>query len=461
MMISNHYKSMGKPSAFCWRELVTLLAVLFLVPLSAAQAEGILDIYQQAIKNDPAYQGAQFSHDASKETLAQARSAFLPKISAEGAYTGTHQNVGRSDNTSYTPGSSSYPTTEYSVSLIQPLFNKSSLSNLFRAQAKVKGADMELEAARQDLIVRVTKVYLGVLAARDKLNLAQTEEASIRMQYELAYSKYSLGLARKTDYLDAKARLAEVRANRIAAESALDGALQALREVTGKKAASLAPLRSDLPLKRPEPGEADAWIAAAVKQNPAIEVQRQSVEMALQEYKRQVAGHYPVLNLEAKYSNIDTQGTLFGGGYEAGTSNVLVRLNFPIFEGGVVNSRSREAYNLYQASLQEQERQLRALQKETRAAYHGVLDAMERVAALREAVEAQELLVQAKQDGYRSGLYILVAVLDAQRDLTRGRQDYATARYDYVMNSLRLKKAAGTLAEGDMVTVQGWLEDSK
>ncbi len=127
---------------------------------------------------------------------------------------------------------------------------------------------MELQAALQDLIVRVTKVYLGVLAARDKLAFSKAEETAVAKHYELAAGKYRMGLTPKTDYLDAKARTAEVRANRIAAESALDGALAALREVTGKEWSSLAALRDDLPLKRPEPDDVDAWIAAAVKQNP-------------------------------------------------------------------------------------------------------------------------------------------------------------------------------------------------
>ena len=437
------------------------LILLFFIPIRSVHAEGILDVYRLAIENDPAYKAARFSHEASKETLSQAWAAFQPTISAEGIYTNTDQKILSSDNTVYGHGSASFPTTEYSVSLIQPLFNMSSLSNLFRAKARVKAADMGMEAARQDLIVRVTKAYLGGLAARDKLALAKTEEASVEMHYELASGKYKMGLTPKTDYLDAKARMAEVRANRITAESVQDDALQALREVTGMPAGDLAGLRVDLPLKNPEPNDIEAWISAAVKQNPTLEAQRQAVEAARQEYKRQLAGHYPMLNFEAGYTYNETEGTLFGGGSEVETTDILLRLNVPIFEGGIVRSRSREAYNLYLAAIQEQERQLRALQKETRAAYYGVADAMERATALREAVEAQELVVQAKQDGYKSGLFTLLAVLDSQRDLTLVRQDYATARYDYVANSLRLKKAVGTLAQSDIEIVQGWLEDGK
>ena len=267
-----------------------------------------------------------------------------------------------------------------------------------------------------------------------------------------------MGLAPKTDYLDAKSRRAEVRAARIAAESALDDALQALRELTGRDVPSLAVLREDLPLKHPDPDEVAAWIGEAVKRNPSLEAQRQTVEAARQEYFRQVAGHYPLLNLEAAYNHNKTEGTLFGGGSEVETTNVLLRLNVPIFEGGIVKSRSREAFNLFQAATQEEQRQARALEKETRAAFFGVRDSIERVKALREAVESQDLALQAKREGYKSGLFILLAVLDSERDRSLVRQDYATARYDYVMNSLRLRKAVGTLSESDLVTVQEWLE---
>lgn len=449
------------PRCFCWGA-ITALFLLFFPPLaSSSHAEGILDIYRLAVRNDPSYQGAQFSHEAARETLSQAWAAFQPTISAQGTQGETRQRIVSSENAVYAQGASSYPSTEYSLSLVQPLFDKASLANLSRAKAKVKGADCELEGARQDLIARVAKVYLGVLSASDKLAQVKTEEAAVEKHYELAAGKYKLGLAPKTDYLDAKARQAEVRANRVAAESALDGALQALREVAGEEVAALAALREDLPLKRPDPGDVETWIKTAVDRNPALESQRQAVETARQEQERQAAGHYPTLNLEASHNYNDTKGTLFGGGSEYETTAVLLRLKIPIYEGGIVKSRSREAFSLYQAALQEQEKQQSALQKETRAAYYGVIDAMERVIALREAVESQALVVQAKQDGYKSGLFTVVAVLDAQRDLTLVRQDYATARYDYVMNSLRLKKAAGILAQEDIATVQGWLEDKK
>ena len=172
--------------------VVMMLIVLLGLPSFQARAEGILDVYSLALKNDPRFIGARFSHDASKETLTQAWAMLKPTVSAEGVYTNTNQKIISSDNTVFGHGSSSFPTTEYSLSLTQPIFNKPSFANVSRARAKVKGADMEMEAARQDLIVRIAKVYLGVLAARDKGAFARRRKrpSSFIMSWSRASSKW-------------------------------------------------------------------------------------------------------------------------------------------------------------------------------------------------------------------------------------------------------------------------------
>jgi outer membrane protein len=439
--------------------LLAVLAVLFFSqPLFA---EDLMGVYGLAVKNDPRFLGARYERDASAEKYIQARAGLLPKLTAEGSYTQTRQNIISSDNTVYGQGTSTFPTTSYSASLVQPLFNFASWVSLQRAKATVKGADMKLEAARQDLMVRAARSYLGVLASSDNLEFLGVEEAAVNRYHELVSGRFTSGLASRTDFLDAKARLADVRARKIAAQSTLDDSLQGIKEIVGQNVAKIAPLRDELPLLSPDPDNADTWIDAAVKQNPSLEMQRQAVEEARQEVSRQQAGHYPYLNLEANYDRTKTEGTLFGGGSEVETASALVRLSVPIYEGGIVNSRTREARSLYQAAIQEEERQTRAAKKETRAAFLGVVSSIDRVKALREAVEAQKLVLEAKREGYRSGLYTILAVLDAERDLYRARRDYAVARYDYIMNSLRLKKSVGTLTEADLASVNDWLEKER
>jgi outer membrane protein len=411
-----------------------------------------------ALSRDPRFAGMRFEREAEQEVLRQAWAGVLPTFSAEGVYTETSQDIISSDNTVFGSGKSDFPTTEYTLSLTQPLIDYAAFMNIKRAKALARGADRELAAARQDLAVRVATAYFAVLGAMDRLAATRAEEAAVSRNYELVDERFKQGLSTRTEYYDAKARLADVMANRLAVESDLDDARQALEEIIGGPAGELAPLREEIPLISPEPADAGTWIDAAVKQNPALDAAHQKTEAARQDIRRQGAAHYPVVNLEANHNWTETEGTLFGGGSEVETTEYLFRLTLPLYQGGVVSARTREAIQRLNASIQEEERQTRALERETRAAYFGVNTSIERVLSYREAVEAQRLAVEGKVEGHRSGLFTILAVLDGERDLSLARQNFAMARYDYIVNSLILKKTSGILGDTDIVVVNEWLK---
>ncbi|MFO8047961.1 MAG: TolC family outer membrane protein [Desulfosudaceae bacterium] len=439
--------------------LFTVVLLFLITGAFSSQATDLEEAFTRALENDPRFVGTRYDRNAEEESLRQAWAAVMPTLSAEGVHTESKQEIISSDNEVYGSGSSDYPTTEYTLSLTQPLFNFASFVNISRAKARVKGADHELEAARQELAVRVAVAYFGVLAARDRLLVVGAEEAAVNRHYELISEKFNRGLTTRTEYYDAKARLAEVMAKRLNIESELDDARQALEEIINAPAEGLASLQEDLPLISPDPVRAEAWVEAAVKQNPSLEAVRQRVKSARHEIRRQRANHYPNLDLEANYNWRDTDGTLFGGGSEVETTNFLLRLNVPLYQGGMISSRTREARHLMNSSRQEEVRQTRALRRQTRAAFYGVDNAIERVKSLREAVEAQQLALEGKKEGHRSGLYTILAVLDGERDLSQARQNYAMARYEYITNSLILKKTVGTLNYQDIAAVNGWLRD--
>ncbi|MFP4445179.1 MAG: TolC family outer membrane protein [Desulfosudaceae bacterium] len=437
--------------------VLAVMLVCFTAFPGGLYAADLADVFSLALENDPRFVGTRYERDAEKESLRQAWAGVLPILSAQGVYKETDQEIISSDNEVYGSGSSDFPTTEYTLSLTQPLFNFASLVKINSARARLKGADFELAAARQELVVRAATAYFGVLGARDRLQVTGTEEAAVSRHYELVNEKFSRRLSTRTEYYDAKARLAEVRTKRLAAESDLEDARQALEEIIGVPVDSLAPLRQELPLISPDPAESEAWIRAAIEQNPALEAMRRKVKAARQEIRHQRAGHYPSLDLEANYNWRETDGTLFGGGSEVETTDLAVELTVPLYQGGVVSSRTREAAHLMHSARQEEVRQTRALEREARAAFYGVGNAIERVRSLGEAVEAQRLALEGKKEGYRSGLFTILAVLDAERDLSLARQNYAMARYEYILNSLILKKTAGTLSDDDIAAVNGWL----
>lgn len=437
-----------------------ILFCFIILPASHLHAMDLRQAFTLALEKDPQFMGRSYESKATGELLRQAWGAVLPSLSAEGSRTETRQEIVSTDNEVYGIGKSTFPTTEYTLSLTQPIFNFASFVNITRSREIAQAAELELEAERQDLAVRTAIAYFRVLAAQDRLKAIGAEEAAVRGHYDLIRERFNRGLSTRTEYYDAKARVAEVQANRLMAESDFDDARQGLEEIIGRPAVDLAPLRDELELIPPDPDDAGVWIEAAMDQNPSLEAMRRNVEASRQEVRRQRAGHYPYVDLEVNHNWRETDGTLFGGGSEVKTSNFLVRLNVPLYQGGIISSRTREATLRKSASVQNEEQLARAIHRETRAAFFGVNSSIQRVNALLDAVEAQQLALEGRKEGHRSGLFTILAVLDGERDLSLARQNYAMARYDYIINTLILKKTVGTLTGDDIVTVNSWLQDS-
>ena len=437
--------------------LLGFALILFVFTVSPVQAGAdLLQVYQLAKKNDPAYARIEYMNRATLETKRQALAGFLPTLMAEADYTDTSQDIISSDNTYFDSGTSDYGTTTYTISLVQPLFNYSTWKRWDQAKAEVAQSAMEFEVAKQDLMMRSAETYFVALAAVDNLEFAKSEVASIALNNKAAEKRYSAGLATVTDLYDSRARLSTSTARVTDAENVLDDSLRGVEEITGQYFYDLCRCQQKRTLQGPEPLDEQEWVQRALSQNPAILMKRYEVEVAVAEIKRQQAGHYPTINLEGRFNNRDTDGSLFGGGSEVETTEFMVIAKLPLYQGGYVASRTREAKLLRESAKRELVRQERAVKRQVRKAYQGVLGSIRRVEALGKAVEAQELTLRAKHKGFKSGILTGIAVLDAERDLYYIRLDYATARYDYLLNSLRLKQGAGILQEQDLVALNEW-----
>lgn len=422
-----------------------------------AQAEDIIGVYRLALENDPQYQGAGFKNRASKEVLNQAYSRFLPTMGAEGTHVETIQDIVSSDNTLFAQGKTDFASRNYTLSLTQPVFRYADIVGLGQAKAALKRSNTEFELARQQMLTRVASAYMSTLSAKDMVAFAKAEKAAVEMHHEIAASRHKMGLVPISDLYDARARLASVNAQLEEAESSLDDAVQGLVEITGGPVAELKELREKLPLKGPEPDDAEVWVEAALKQNAGLMIQRHQVEVGAKEVERQKSGHYPTFDVIGRMNRQNTDGTLFGGGSAVDTKEVVFKLSVPIFEGGLIVFRTREAIQLYKKAQQDHEQTKRAVVREARAAFNGVKTAIGKVEALQKSVEAQSLVVEMREEGFRSGLYTSLAVLDAMRDLYLYKKDHAQSRYDYILNSLRLRQAVGTLSEDDLAMVNEWL----
>jgi len=431
-------------------------AVLVVITMGcgiSAQAADLLEVYQLAVENDARLQAAGFEFQASNEAIVQARAGLLPEISFEAAHTETDQEIISSDNTVYGSGSSGFSTDTYNLSVSVPIFRYDAWKRFSQSKAVVQQAKAELLAAKQQLMFDTAEAYFTVLAAKDNLEFSRSEKTAIARQLELAQERTKRGLATITDLRDAQARFATSESQEIEVENALEDAYRALQEYTAELVLNFSVLQEDIPLTPPGSVVLDDWISTSISQNYMLEARRHAITVAMEEKRRQRAGHMPTVDLVGTLNNRDTDGSLFGGGSEVRTTDVMLRFNMPFYLGGRISSLTREAGFRHQQARREYEVERRSLERETRAAYQGVLSGIKKVEALKKSVLFQRGALDVKEEGLKAGINTTLAVLDAQRDLHFAQRDYSQARYDYLLSILRLKKAGGTLSQEDLQTL--------
>ena len=341
------------------------------------------------------------------------------------------------------------------LSVAQPIHRRDRWIALDQANSGIARADALYAAALQDLMVRVSQRYFGVLEAEDELSFARATLEAFEQQLRQSRQRFEVGLTAITDVEEAKAGFDLARSQLIAAENALDTAREALRETTGEYPQELAPL-GRMPLVTPEPADVDKWTETALGQNLRLLASRHDAETTRREIERvRAAGHYPTLDAVGSHRRND-RGV--SGRGETWSTSIGLRLILPLYAGESVLSQTRESRHRYQQALDELERERRRTQREIREAYLGVNSGISQVAALEQAVRSSEAAADAVEAGFQVGTRTSVDVLNAQRDLFRARRDFARERYTYIRNVLRLKRAAGTLSEDDLRQVSAWLE---
>lgn len=423
-----------------------------------AQAQTLLDTYRLAIDNDAKFRSARAEARAASTAIDQARAGFFPVGRFDVERTDTRQEVLRSANPIFGAGSTAFATDNETLSVTQPIFRKEVIERFKQAQAVVRQASYTLLAAEHDLMVRTAAAYLVVLAATDSLRLARAEREAVGKALDLARERLKTGIGTIVAEHDAAARFAITQARELDAEYRLRDAHQGLREITGRAIENVQALREDFRVETPDPAVVERWVETALAQNMVLQGRIEGVEVARQEVERQRSGHWPSVNLVFSHNRRDAGSTLFGGGSKVETTDLTLRFSLPLFDGGLTSAVTEEAAHRYQKSLADLDQERRSVERATRAAYEGALVGASLVRALRQSVVSQQSALQAKEEGYKSGLFTLLPVLDAQRDLYLALRDLAQARYEHLLNRLRLKQAAGTLSETDLQSVGAALQ---
>ena len=410
---------------------------------AAAPAEDLVEVFELALTSDPEFLASGAAHRAAREVLPQALAELQPRVRAT---FDTRWNERQR--------SGDYRSESLILSIEHPVYRRDRSIAVDQADSRIASADALHAAARQDLVVRVAERYFGVLEAEDELGFARATLEAFEQQLAQSRQRFEVGLIAITDVEEAKAGFDLSRAQLIAAQNALDIAREALRQMTGAYQERLAPLR-ETHLVMPEPADIDRWTAIALEQNLRLLAAKHDTETARREIERIQAGHSPTLDAVGSFGLNDSES---GGPLRETTrADVGLRLSLPLYTGGSVLSRTRESRHRYQRSLELLELERRRAQRETRDAYLGVDSGISRVQALEQAVRSSLTAAEAIEAGFQVGTRTSVDVLDAQRDLFRARRDLSEARYRYVLDVLRLKRAAGVLSEEDLQIVSIWL----
>lgn len=436
-----------------------LLASSCCVISTQAIASGLVDIYELAEKNDPQFQADFFGKQATDERYYQARSALLPQINLNASRSDITQNIASSDNEVFDSGSTSYPTTVYGISIDQSLYDYSRWAAFSQAKLEIQQAVSELEAARQDLFLRVSERYFLALALHENLSFLRAEKEQISTNLAQVQARYEDGLAREIEFLDANARFLQVEARELDLENQLRDALNALEEVTGTLPEQLHLVDDNLELQRPDPVSPEAWVELAMQRNPRLQAASLAVDVSKQGVKVSRGGHYPTLDLGLNYETDNTEGSLFGGGSEVETQTIRLGVNIPVYSGGLVSSQVREGVQRIDVGHAREEQVRRETERSVQSSYQGIVTATARERALRESRRANERIVESRQVGYESGVTQLLDLLDAERDLFFARSELASARYDYLANVLRLKHAAGVINVEDLAEIDSLMSE--
>ena len=444
---------------------MTRLLALALIGASIAlpaQAADLWTVYQAAVENDPLIREALANRNAQREAMPQARALLLPDIGLQGSKSdsttdGTQIGLTDTGEVELVDFSSESEGTNFSLGLSQTIFRWDRWVNLRQAGDRVARAEIDYEAARQQLIVRVAERYFEVLATQDNLAFAEANKEAISRQLDQARRRFEVGLIAITDVQEAQAGFDLAVADEIAARQQLASARAQLRELTGEHFADLASPGSDLPLIRPEPANEEAWVERALADNLALNAQRLTTDIARKEVSRQRSGHLPTLDLNANRSRNESTGATPFDTSDTESTSVSLQFNLPIFSGGATRSFVRQAAYQHEAAKAVLEREARATERTARDAFLGVQSDISRVSALRQALESNQTALQATEAGFEVGTRTTVDVLNARSTAFRARNDLARSRYDYLLNTLRLQQAIGALSEADVQRINAML----
>jgi outer membrane protein len=434
--------------------LAILIAMAIAASPSVAAAEDLIQIYRDALTSDPVLASARAAREATQELVPQARAGLLPAVNlvANAGVEDFHDRLHTDPTVTF---HNRFPNYAYTVSASQPLYRPQNSIALNQAKQQVGQGDYILASTQQDLIVRVIQAYLDVLLARFNIELTESQKAAVSENLAQAKRNFEVGTATITDTNDAQAKYDQIVAQEISARNDLDNKLAALRAIIGRGPSDLKGFTGKFQPEMPVPNTLEPWVAKAIQENYQVRIAQANLDIATLEVDRQRAGHFPTLDLVASFN----QG--YAGGLASASSAgsfasetrvgvIGVQLSVPLYQGGAISSRVRQAIANQEKARQDLETARRSAQLLAQTSFSGVTNGVAQVKAFEQALASAQVSYDSNKLGLEVGVRTNLDVLNQQQQVFQTRFNLAQSYYNFIINHLRLKQAVGTLTDADV-----------
>jgi outer membrane protein len=433
------------------RQLPKAIALAAVLSPISAQATNLMDVYQKAVAYDSSLAAAKAAMNASGEDINISRASLLPSIIASASASHTDKSLSIDD---------SYRATSIGITLTQPLFRPQVWFALKSSELLNKKSEADFAKAQQDLMLNVATAYFNILRAEENLTTAKSAEAAFKRQWEQAKERFDVGLIAITGVQESRASYDSSTTRRIQAEGQLNIAFEQLGQLTGEIYTQIDGLSEKFPISPLLPNAPDQWVKRAYDQNWSIKAAQFSLQQLQESLKSAKAGHYPTLDLSASYSHDNYTGPAPANGR---TNNGVIglSLNVPIYQGGGTSATVRKTRYLVDQARFGLESIRRNIKVSTRSLLTTLKTDIDTVNSRQQNIVSSKSALEATRAGYKVGTRNIVEVLNAEQAYFTALGDYANARFDYVIDSLKIKQAVGSLSPQDLIDLNKWLSASK
>jgi len=419
----------------------------------SAQAQNLMSLFDTARGYDATYKAAQYQYTANLSKGEQAKAVLLPTV-------GLGANLNRTEvdliANSQTVKALSMAAT---LSASHPLYRPANTAIYQQGMRQLELASIQLKAAEQDLMVRLSQAYFDVLISRESLDFVKAQKMAVAEQLAAAKRNFEVGTSTITDSREAQARYDLVLAQEIAAENDLRIKRLALNQLVGLNNIEPKSLSSQARLAAPESSSIDQWVKQASEFNPTILQTRAALDIAKLETTRAEAGNKPTLDLVAGYTPTRYKNGkgINSSQVDTNSNSIGLSFNLPLFSGYATQNRIKETLALEDKARSDLDAAERNIAQATRTAFFGLQSGIGQVNALQAAEASSQSALDANKLGYQVGVRINIDVLNSQSQLFQTKRDLAKARYDVLLGQLKLRQAAGTLNEADLASINALL----